>query len=567
MVFGHQIHVYQIQYHLVPSIEWEPIKVLQHPEPAEPDEEHSTDLGVDRPTINFIRLGNLFRKEVICAVDDIGRIMVWYVDNLNAAPILLENDIISTWSIATNSSKNYLAVSANDHLIRMWNLDCLRADLEDLVQTLESKVFRGHSNNIPCIDFNSEGSLLCSASIDGTLKVWSTSTQQCLFSSSIETRASEIDPSGWGWCVRVVPFDEGFLSNQIHGYTDERTDLKQYGPLNANKMQRLLDLHAILSAEEDRSIGFNCEQIVSGEENLDNDITYSDRYLDFLEAKEERIAHGRSRNESTNIGINVKTYSDSEYESDSYHSSTNSEDEANPIDAHMDSHVYDLAESIKGILILASTPEKLSVFAFIRDEKLGTTLVEISSLRLFGRYAKLTEKLISRSAQKKFFVPIPRQTPRQSYQSCDTISNPREYTKEQLGRFFSSFVYSTDRLALIEELQCVCEGPSLSRLFVIANRMGHAHLIMLDACRDSINDDQASAKATICLKKLGQMPLGFGRSKPIVGLFHTVHKSKYPEERFWLVYLVYIDGLISCYQIRHSTQIFELQVNPVVSAL
>lgn len=565
MAFGHQIYVYKIDHQLVPSIEWKPLTILEHPEPAQPDEELSTDFGVSRPTINFIRLGNLFGKEVISAVDDIGRIMVWYVDHLNASPILLENDVVSTWSIATNSTKNYLAVSANDHLIRMWNLDCLRADLGNQAQGLESVIYQGHSNNVPSIDFNSEGTILCSASIDGTLKVWSTSTQQCLCSISIDTRTNELDPSGWGWCVRVVPFEEGLISKKIRGFTDERTDLKQYGPLNAHKMQRILDLHAFLSSDGENSIEFNAGQALSDEEYLDNDITYSDRYLNFLEAREERIAHGRSRCDSTNIDTKFTTYSDTDYESDLYDSDTSYSDDINSMDAHMDSKVHDLAESDKGILILASTPEKLSIFSFINDETSGNKLAEISSLRLFGRYAKITEKLISRSARKKYFAPVPRQIPHKSYQPVDSNPSPREYTKEQLGRFFSSFVYSTDRLALIDELRCVNEGPAISRLFVISNRMGHAHLVKLDA-RSSI-DEEESVETAIILKKLGQMPLGFGRYKPIAGIFHTVHKSKYPEERYWLVYLVYTDGFMSCYQIRDCSQSFELQVNPVVAAV
>jgi len=153
--------------------------------------------------INQIRAGYIGRKvPVLVAADDGGEVSVFFLDDLDRAPLTLHISSQGAWGIALSSgckTQAQIGISANSHRITIWTLD---RDL-DVNQNQHGNgsnhsrlTLSGHNHNIPCIDFSPDGWLLASASIDTSVAIWSVHSGH-----RISTRRIS---SEWGWAVRWI---------------------------------------------------------------------------------------------------------------------------------------------------------------------------------------------------------------------------------------------------------------------------------------------------------------------------------------------------------------------------
>ncbi|CAG8552154.1 4932_t:CDS:2, partial [Ambispora leptoticha] len=178
-------------------------------------EQPSDDIINEEPfggsEINAIKVGKLGIEEALVAANGRG-VFIWFTSMLHKAPIHFCNES-STWGIAMHGPSRLLAVSANSHVITVYDL---RDGLPDSVATteedtdkdinsvpnknpllLEPKIcLRGHEHNIPNIAFSPDGKFLVSCSIDNTCNVWNVKTGESLVSKHISL--------DWGWSTCFV---------------------------------------------------------------------------------------------------------------------------------------------------------------------------------------------------------------------------------------------------------------------------------------------------------------------------------------------------------------------------
>lgn len=167
--------------------------------------------------INQIRCGFLGDEPVLICVRDNGHVEIWFTNDLDSKdPILLDNGLVSTWSLATACASGprtcfsqrpspeqqfLVAVGSNSHCITLWNLS----------NQNEKFNIAGHDHNIPCIDFSPCGRFLASASIDGTVRVWDVQTLTSdgpNHSIGKMIGCLRVCPE-WGWAVRWL--DQRFV--------------------------------------------------------------------------------------------------------------------------------------------------------------------------------------------------------------------------------------------------------------------------------------------------------------------------------------------------------------------
>jgi COMPASS component SWD3 len=84
--------------------------------------------------------------------------------------------------IAWSPNSVYLATASDDHTIRIWDVDsvctCLNNKHETFAQPwflwkgMTSKVLKGHTSYVFCVNYNTEGTQLVSGGCDGDVKIW-----------------------------------------------------------------------------------------------------------------------------------------------------------------------------------------------------------------------------------------------------------------------------------------------------------------------------------------------------------------------------------------------------------
>lgn len=143
-------------------------------------------------SINYVYCGYCNLLPVVGCVDDAGNVVVWKVavpgkeeERGRGKKILhLNNHRTSSWGLATSRQHPFVAVSGNDHLIRLWNSE----------NPTESFTLRGHSHNIPSICFDPRtGKHLLSTGIDGSVRVWD------VFGGGGCLRVVKVPEEDWGW--------------------------------------------------------------------------------------------------------------------------------------------------------------------------------------------------------------------------------------------------------------------------------------------------------------------------------------------------------------------------------
>ncbi|KAI8921331.1 WD40-repeat-containing domain protein [Powellomyces hirtus] len=160
-------------------------------------------------TVNAIRVGDIGEEEVLVAVDDSGRVYMWFTAHLKRQPLVFQHKE-SAWGIALHGPKYLLAVSANSHTIMIWDLQSRAFEDDDLMDLkdeekrcnneslggMPERELVGHDHNVPSVDFSSCGTYLASCSIDCTVRIWNVQSGQVV--------SSRYFNSQWAWTVRFV---------------------------------------------------------------------------------------------------------------------------------------------------------------------------------------------------------------------------------------------------------------------------------------------------------------------------------------------------------------------------
>ncbi|KAI7859768.1 WD40-repeat-containing domain protein, partial [Circinella umbellata] len=176
---GQYVHVYKID-HFGAAFRG-PLRTLTTPIPRQ-----GQDLGMD--TINQLKVGRIFDEEVVVTVSDAGDIWIWRTGALDEPPMTINNDNSSTWGLAIHGDQGLIAVSANSWTITVYNMAELtknnpifgkrRRNLPPVMKGIEKRELSGHTDNIPCVDFNQTGQYVASCSIDQTCRLWDIKTGQ-----------------------------------------------------------------------------------------------------------------------------------------------------------------------------------------------------------------------------------------------------------------------------------------------------------------------------------------------------------------------------------------------------
>lgn len=140
---------------------------------VEPNSVISGEIDVMTPlSFNSIKVGYIGDEEVLVCCTDSGFVNVWFTEDLLRSPLIL-NTGRSAWGIAMHTSKRLLAISSNSHDISMWNLGVANPFKEWNTSSAGwPRRFYGHNDNIPSICFNMNGTILSSAGIDATCRLW-----------------------------------------------------------------------------------------------------------------------------------------------------------------------------------------------------------------------------------------------------------------------------------------------------------------------------------------------------------------------------------------------------------
>ncbi|KAG5440034.1 hypothetical protein PCK2_000642, partial [Pneumocystis canis] len=148
------------------------------------------EIDIETPlSFNSIKIGYLGNEEVLVCCTDSGYINVWFTNDLLRSPLILNTEK-SAWGIAIHASKRLLAISSNEHNISLWNLGVYNSfKVWDTDMKEWPHKFCGHDDNIP------NGTLLISAGIDGTCRLWDVASGALLYVYSDSQR---------GWFVGFV---------------------------------------------------------------------------------------------------------------------------------------------------------------------------------------------------------------------------------------------------------------------------------------------------------------------------------------------------------------------------
>ncbi|KAI9255690.1 hypothetical protein BDA99DRAFT_562204 [Phascolomyces articulosus] len=200
---GQYVHVYKVD-HFGAAFRG-PLRTLTTPVPRQ-----GQDLGMD--TINQLKIGRIFDEEVVVIVSDAGDIWIWRTNALDEPPMTINNDNSSTWGLAIHGDQGFIAVSANSWTITVYNIGEMTKDnpifgkrrqcIPPIMNGIEKRELTGHTDNIPCVDFNKTGQYVASCSIDQTCRLWDLKTGQQTTIRKVEMSRRENE--SWCWSVKFI---------------------------------------------------------------------------------------------------------------------------------------------------------------------------------------------------------------------------------------------------------------------------------------------------------------------------------------------------------------------------
>jgi len=133
-----------------------------------------------------MHVGEIGGEEVLVTTDDSGHVVSYFTaDNFSRPPLFLKLPM-SAWGIHTHSANRLLAVSCNAHIVTLFHLGMGVNGWEWTTATpapgenIASLVLRGHTDNIPCVAFETTGNYVASGSIDCTIRIWDCKTGLCV---------------------------------------------------------------------------------------------------------------------------------------------------------------------------------------------------------------------------------------------------------------------------------------------------------------------------------------------------------------------------------------------------
>ena len=554
---GNRIHVYFVD-------DFSLIRTLEHPCPRAPEPQNATADSPDgMAVINRVQRGYLGTDEVLVCVDDSGLVVIFFIDRLDShAPIVLENSRHSTWAIAVHASKYLVAVGSNAHVIRMWNL---RESVDDYCE------FIGHGHNIPCLDFTPDGRYLVSVSIDGTLKVWDTETQQCVCSRMVTSDSSDnLIQANWGWSVKCVSLRHSKpVLASLFDDSEESLDTD-----TENQAQSEYAYYTDEEQEEEEGEGDESE--VESDDFLDAPENVSE--TDIMEVEEEN-----------GMGIEI-------------------EDERTPSPSRQqpaERERVELETKVQPYVILCTNQQDAFVFSAVNETTHGISLLDTVRHITQG---------VTRPSPSSLSIGMPPREVLLEYRlphmrfRRERFPEPLLFMTRILHRLSAirHNVRAIHRLCFVEALSCSAPtDPGMGGLVVLADQMGEAVLLrilplMQPTNRLMVRDagepvagakDEFTVRPYTC-EQVGEnqfrwipiaepyrlmpshlttthrivryrihidslIPPGCGDASELTGLFCAVQRSQDPQKRFWRIYFVYRSGKMSCMELRLSRPLDE----------
>ncbi|OZJ02095.1 hypothetical protein BZG36_04575 [Bifiguratus adelaidae] len=627
----------------------EPIQKLRSPflsaETSATDEEDHA--------INAITVGFLGAEQVLVAANDNGSVIVWFLDHLDRAPIILTADE-AAWGIALHAKRRLLAVSCNSHNVTVFNLsdepsshkrrrssashstsskssaksekEARKDDEPSSNDTQHHKrhrdeagstqqdrrILRGHRHNVPNIDFSTCGNYLVSCSIDGSCRVWNVNTGKCILHRDFDNGGNK-----WGWSTRFIPrhklkhlsfanvgMDSPFTSNadnngkpfgthHISDWMQLSNALRLWSQtgtyndvLNPTNIVGLEDLFAGQDAEDDdeeeaaegdemHETDTDLDDDVEYPESVESSLTHDDNELQDIVQEEEEHEEEDSQAESeaphvdaANAGTMIflgHDVSDSEdiTQADLW---TNSLPSAQATTTHH-THVPNLTprrESIEETEANTGQPNPE------RDAEQHTKATSTSPMQkdaskhANGLYihSHLPQDLILYTNATDLFLL----DPLDELTSLYTVKRIVSKRDNRRIRWLEAF----DRLNMMEVI------PALS-LAVIASQKGRVALVRLvRICNDA--KTQTMQEEKYVLHTEAWLPWDTIPVAPLLGFFITEHSSiserdhaseephdaLAPSSTFYHLHLVYYDGTVFTYALRHGIGANPLRIESIV---
>ncbi|KAI8822319.1 hypothetical protein BJ741DRAFT_517258, partial [Chytriomyces cf. hyalinus JEL632] len=132
--------------------------------------------------INAIKSGFLGNIPVLVTVDEGGLVAVHETEFLTNPGCPRKTHLF--WGLDIHAESRLVAVSANSHVISIFNLGMNSSSDKDAssddapMNGFKTKRLSGHENNIPNVRFSPCGRYIASCSIDSSVRVWNIKTSQ-----------------------------------------------------------------------------------------------------------------------------------------------------------------------------------------------------------------------------------------------------------------------------------------------------------------------------------------------------------------------------------------------------
>lgn len=125
----------------------------------------STALSIEKDSISSVRTISVSPDGELMAYTMDSRIFIWNMESKKTHRLFNEHTS-GIDGLAWRSSK-YLASASDDKTVRIWATSSEEGEVGK-----SSCVLSGHSDDVKCVSFSSDGSRLASGSSDKTIRIW-----------------------------------------------------------------------------------------------------------------------------------------------------------------------------------------------------------------------------------------------------------------------------------------------------------------------------------------------------------------------------------------------------------